>query len=456
MSTTERLAQFIVETTYEQLSPIAVETAEKAILDCLGTTLAGSRDPCGRIAADLVAEQGGAAVSTVIGAGFKTSPVLAALANGTAAHALDYDDGSVSFHGHPSTAILPATLALAEAYGSSGKEFLAAYAVAFEIGHRMGEAVNMRHYNLGFHTTSTIGTFRAVAAASRLLGLDVPATRRALGVAASMSSGLNANFGTMTKPLHAGLAARNGILAADLARRGFTANTEIMETKGGWCDVFCAGEGYNLDTMVDHIGDPFCLERPGVIFKLYPCCQGGIPVIEGVLHLRREHNLAPEQVAGMRFGVNYLRPKIMPYARPTTTAEARFSMQYCGAVAMLDGEVGLKQFAPERLDDLALRDMIERVETYVHPTMRDNLAQGAEVDVLLRDGRELHYSVQVPWFESATPVPWEALERKFLDCAEGTLPRPFAERVIAFVRGLHETENVVALGSLLSGCEPQA
>ncbi len=447
---THRLAGFAMGLHYEDIPAPVLETAKKAFVDNLATILAGSREECGRIAAATARFSQAAPTSTVIGAGFKTSPSLAAFANGTAAHALDYDDSCISFHGHPSSSTVPPALALAEACGGTGRDLLAAYVAAFEVGHRIAQSVNMRHWNLRFHTTLTIGVFRAATASARLLGLDVEATRRALGMAASMSGGIHGNFGTMTKPLHAGLSGQNGIIAAQLAQQGFTANPDILEVKGGWCDAFCAGEGYNLESMVNDLGDPLCLEKPGVNFKLHPCCQGGIPIIDGVLAAKRKHSVAADQVDRIRVGVNYLRLTIMPYTRPQTTIEARFSMTYCAAVAMFDREVSLAAFTPERMADPALKEMIERVDVYVPEWMGNTLPQGAEVTLVLKDGTALFENVEVPWFEMATPVPWDALAAKFADCAAGTLSPSQVDRALDILAHLEDQPNVTELMSILA------
>ncbi len=451
MTIVERLARFIVETRYEAISPKAVETAKDAILDCIGTGLAGSRDAAGQIAAALVREQYTDPVSTLIGARFKAAPALAALANGTSAHALDYDDGTGAYHGHPSVAIVPAALALGEAHRVTGRDLLAAYVVAYEAGYRIGLAVNPRHYGLGFHATSTIGVFRAAAVAARLLHLDVTQTVTTLAIAASTSCGIHASFGTMAKPLHPGLAGHNGIIAAELARRGFTANADVFEAPGGWCDAFAAGQRSGLEPATENLGDPFCLESPGVVFKLHPSCLGSHSIIDSVIYLKRRHGLDPASVEKIRCGVDYMRPRIMCYPEPATLTEARFSIPYCAAVALLDGQVGLKQFTASRLGNPRLRELMARVEVYVHPSMQSVAANGVELDICLRDGTVLHHSMQVPLGMEGTPITHQDLVAKFRDCAEGVISRADADRVSAAAERLSEAGSLDELISPLGG-----
>ena len=220
MSVTERMAEFIVETKWADFPALVIERAKKAVVDTVGVTLAGAGEPVGRIVADFAQKMGGAPEATIIGVNARAAAPMAALANGAMGHALDFDDSSYLLNGHPSVGVLPAVLAQGEVQGASGREVLEAFIIGYEISTKLGEGMNPEHYGAGWHATCTLGTMGAAAAAAHLRGLDVETTRHTLGCAASHASGVHANFGTMTKPLHAGLAPEAGLRAAALAARG--------------------------------------------------------------------------------------------------------------------------------------------------------------------------------------------------------------------------------------------
>jgi 2-methylcitrate dehydratase PrpD len=239
---TAGVAEFIVKSRWEDCPPEAVEAARRAILDCLGVMLAGAVEPPARIIQRIAEAEGGAPLATVVGAGRRTGATWAALANGTAAHALDYDDTNFAMMGHPSAPVLSAALAAGELALADGRSLVHAFLLGFEVETTLAEVVNPPHYYRGWHATCTLGTLGAAAAAARLLGLDAAQTRVALGVAASQASGLKENFGTMTKPFHAGHAARSGVLAALMAREGWTASEQALEGPQGFFAVLGAGD----------------------------------------------------------------------------------------------------------------------------------------------------------------------------------------------------------------------
>src|SRR5215831_18257368 len=252
MRATTHLAEFVTKSRWEDCPAQAVEAARRAILDCLGVMLAGSVEPAARIVADVARAEGGSPLATVVGTPLRTGAVWAALFNGTAAHALDFDDTNFAMLGHPSAPVLTAALAAGELCTATGAEVMHAFLLGFEVETTMGEVVNPGHYARGWHSTCTLGTLGAAAAAARLLGLDTPATASALAVAASQASGLKENFGTMTKPFHAGHAARSGVLAALLAREGWTASEHALEGPQGFFNVM--SEGPVRPEVVDTLG----------------------------------------------------------------------------------------------------------------------------------------------------------------------------------------------------------
>jgi len=271
MTLSSELAEFVAGTEFESLPPEAVTQAKRAILDTLGVALAGCREEGPAIVAEQARRTGGAQEAMVLGRPFRAPAAEAALVNGTSAHALDFDDVNFSMRGHPSAPLLPAVLATADAAGASGARLLLAFVLGVEVEAKLGRLMGGRHYALGWHPTSTLGPLGAAAACAKLLGLDAERTQAALGIAASMASGVRANFGTMTKPLHVGLAARNGVQVAALAAARFTASDEALDADDGFVSAFLA-EPPRDDRHLDGLGQPYDIVSPGLGQKLYPCC----------------------------------------------------------------------------------------------------------------------------------------------------------------------------------------
>src|SRR3989442_701718 len=234
MSAIARIAEFVVKTRLDDCPRDAIASVRRAALDSIGVMLAGSTEPIARIVREVARAEGGTPLCTVVGASLRTSPTWAALANGAAGHAHDFDDTSFALMGHPSVPLLAAALAAGEAETADGAAVTLAYLIGFEVDAAVGTAINPDHYTRGWHATATIGTIGCAAAAARLLALDLGQVRHALGLAASLASGLKENFGSMTKPYHAGHAARNGVLAPLLAREGLTASESALDGKQGF------------------------------------------------------------------------------------------------------------------------------------------------------------------------------------------------------------------------------
>ncbi len=293
MEATQKIAEFIVGLEYSQIPSPVIEMAKTAITDCIGVTIAGFGDEIGHILTGWLRNEGGNPRCGVIGCGFKTSPSLAALVTGTAGHALDFDDANLAMHGHPSVPILPVILALGEDKKISGQKALEAYVVGFEVETKVGIATAIPHYLSGWHTTGTLGALGAASAAAKILGLNVERTKMALGIAASLASGLRQNFGSMTKPFHAGHAAWAGLIAAQLASAGFTADANIMETPLGFANVFCGPGKYKFEGAIDKLGNPYgLLELGGLMIKKYPCCAEAHRAIDALLQLIEQKQIS--------------------------------------------------------------------------------------------------------------------------------------------------------------------
>lgn len=267
MTIIDGIAERVAAITYDDLPDEAVRWAKLAILDTVGVTLAGSGEPCAQIVERVLAGAGGGGECLIFGTDRRAAALDAALINGTAAHALDFDDVSNSLGGHPSAPILPALFALGEKLDCTGRAFIAAYVAGFETETRIARGVHFHHYKKGWHPTATLGVFGAAAACCHLLGLDQARTAQALAIAASLASGIKANFGTMTKPLHVGHTARSGLFAAQLAREGFTANPGALEHKQGFLMVFNAAGTFDAAAILKDWGRPYDIVRPGLAVK---------------------------------------------------------------------------------------------------------------------------------------------------------------------------------------------
>jgi 2-methylcitrate dehydratase PrpD len=419
--------------------------AARAFLDTVGVTLAGAAEPAARIVQQVV-EQDGAGPCRVLGTALRASAANAALANGTAAHALDYDDMCFVSLAHPSAPLVAAALAAGELAGASGRALLDAYVVGFEIEARLGRAMNPRHYQRGWHCTSTLGTIGAAAAASRLFGLDAGGTGHALAIAASEASGLKENFGTMVKPLHAGLAARNGVLAAQLAQAGMTASGAAIEGAQGFLKAM-DGEQVSLEAFAGDLGTRWEIVDTGITVKLYPSCAGTHPSLDALLDLQRQHRFAAADVDAIEIGVDPIVPTILLYDRPSSGLEGKFSMPFCAAAAVVRGRVGIDTFDAATLSDPAIVAMRERVSMRVDPTLdasAPSLTQ-ARVTVRLRDGRVLTASANGARGYPEHPANEEELATKFVSCATQTLPASKAADALAQLRGIEMLSDVRTL-----------
>ncbi|MGI8552686.1 MAG: MmgE/PrpD family protein [Dehalococcoidia bacterium] len=453
---TETLARFIVETCYEHLPAKAIEQARRASLDTLGVMLAGSLEDCSRIAARMVREDGCNPVATVVGQGFRGSAAGAALVNGIAGHALDYDDVNTSMRGHPSIPLLPAVLAAAEETDAGGKAVIAAYVVGFEVQARIGRGLGPSHYPHGWHATSTLGSLGAAAAAAQLYGLDVEQTRMALGIAASLAGGSRQNFGSMTKPLHPGHAAQSGLVAARLARSGFTADPEIVEAPLGFLNLFSPAGDAQPERVLEGIASPFDIVEPGISVKKYPCCFGTHRALDAVLALSAEQTIEAADVKRVEVVVSRGSAAPLIHPRPRNGLEGKFSMQYCIAAALLDGGVRLDSFLDDAVRRPQAQELLKRV-ILTEDGAGSGPAEGyADVTVLLSNGLRLNRRVDEPRGGPSQPLSWQELVAKFRDCAERVIGIRATEQAIEQIAALDKLPAIGALTESLAGATAAA
>lgn len=440
---TQHYAALAGTLSFATLSEQAVTRAKASIIDAIGCMLAGSGTEEAAIVRRVGVAETGPGRVPVLGTAEKMGPAAAALANGTAGHALDYDDSSPPMIGHPSVPIVSALLSLGEGRDVGGSDLVTAYVAGLEIAAGLGRHLNPAHYAAGWHATATLGTLGTALAGARIAGLGEIETAHALGIAASSASGVRKNFGSMVKPLHAGLAARNGVLAVQLAGAGFVADAAALDGGNGFVDNF-RGDGAMPDWSW---GGELEIERSGVGIKRYPCCGCTHSALDALLALREERALQPGAVAAIHCTMNSLVPDILVHHRPTTPAQAKFSMEYCLAVALLDGACGLDQFAPARLAAADVQDLLRRVEIEVDPSIayRNGVYPG-EVTVTLRDGTRLSASREEALGHPDHPLAVADLRHKFIDCATRAVAPERAQDAFAQLASL---EGLASLRSLI-------
>ena len=460
MGVTETVGRFALAT---RTIPDDVRTlATNYFVDGIAVMLAGATEQSGALVRAHLREIGGHPQATVLGARLQAPLQLAAWANGTAGHAMDYDDTQLatdpqSVYGlltHPTVPVLAAALAAAEGTNASGAALHDAYIIGVEVACRIADAVNSRHYRDGFHSTATMGGFGAAAAAARLYGCDLDQTLRAFGLAASMSAGLRENFGTMTKPFHAVRAAENGLFAVLLARKGWTAAKDILEAKRGFYRA--AAGGFDQLKIEGKLGNPYFYIEPGISIKPYPSGSLSHPAQDVLLELVLEHDVRPDQVERIEVGVNSHVPNALIHTRPTTALEGKFSLQFQMAIGVLEHRAGIAQFVDDKVRDPRTRELMERVHVYVDPEIE---ALGynemrMRVKITLKDGRVLAGYADRAKGHPRKPMSREELRAKFMDCATLVMPSDRAEAVLARLWAIGDLRRVGDLTPMLAGSAP--
>jgi 2-methylcitrate dehydratase PrpD len=389
---TRRLAAQTSAVSYESLPEPVRMLARQCVLDYYACGLAGAADPLVGILLDELSEAGGAAQASLIATATRLPVLSAALVNGAASHALDYDDVNLAMPGHPSVAILPGLLALAEWRKASGRELIAAFVAGYETACRVGAALRPGHYVRGFHATGTIGSFGAAAACAHLLGLDTEATARALGIVGTQAAGLKSQFGTMCKPFHAGKASQNGLLAARLAARGFSSRSDFVECDQGFASAY-APEFHPEAALAD---PPNGFHLHANLFKFHAACYMTHAPIECGRQLRERHGLIPDDIAGATLSVHEGSNRICNIPAPTDGLEAKFSLRQTVAMALAGTDTAsLGGYSVATATDPVLVSLRERVRLNFRG---DCPEAAAELSVTLRDGRVLwaQYDAGIP------------------------------------------------------------
>lgn len=456
---TQAIAEFIHSSSVADFPDNAIEKSKKIIFDTVAVILAGANSEVTEPLLAYLRMTGESGDSPVIGTAERCSAEMAALINGTFGHALDFDDVLSMMPAHPSAIILATLLADLPRHPLSGKALIEAHVVGVEVGGKIGLGITNGHYRRGFHGTGTLGIFCGVAALAKAWRLKPETIQTAFGIAASMASGLRRNFGTMTKPLHTGWAARSALAAVRLAMSGFTAAPDILEAKSGFFAAYGVDKS-SIATTVEGLGQPWIITDPGIALKKFPCCYATHRGMDGILVLREKHGFTATDIVRADCRMPPGSMQVLTYDQPKTGLEAKFSMQYAITAGIVDGRYSLSSFIDDAIHRPAIQEMMKRVRAFEDPACRgdDPLFETrsfgsrgfVDVDIELRNGIRDTVRIHKPPGHPSRELSWGDLEHKFRDCATqaGTDAR-HADSAIAALKTLETQASVADLVGLL-------
>jgi 2-methylcitrate dehydratase PrpD len=423
---THHVASFIQSTSYKDIPKDVIETSKKSILDGIGLSIAGLKSHAGQLALQFISNQAPInAPCTVIGGKDKTSMRLAAFINGLTMHADDYDDTQLAVKSdrvyglltHPTAPCLPAVLAVAECKKSvTGKDFLLAYNLGIEVETKIAEAISPRHYQQGFHATGTCGVFASATAASKLAALPIEKILTCLSIAGSQAAGLRENFGTMTKPFHAGRAAEAGINALELTELGWTASANILEAPRGFFQAH--GGSYAPDSILNVLANPWTFNNPGVSIKPHPSGSLTHPAMTALSHLININSIKSSGIKRILVGTNHNMPNALIHHDPKNEYQAKFSMEYCMAIIALKGKAGLNEFQDEMVKTDEVKEMLKKVTFYVDPIAEqkgyDKMTSIIKLELM--DGRSYTKTLDFGKGSPENPMSYTEVSDKFKEC----------------------------------------
>ena len=454
---TRHIADFVCGLRFEEIPKPVLERGEIHILDSLGLALAGARSPiCQTLRAHLTASGIVGGPATIFGTAERAAPRFAAQANATAIHVDNFDDtspqASPERNGgiHATAPVLAASLAVAEASGACGREFLTAFHAGVEVANRLNHAIAARHYVGGFHSTGTLGIFGAAVAAGRLLGLNPTGVAHAIAGAASRSSGIRRNFGSMVEPLHAGCAAEGGVAAADLAARGLEGAESILEGPVGYFEA--AGGGYEPDAVIGRLGAPWSFVDPGTWIKPYPSGSLTHPAMACLTDLMATHGIAAEMVETVNVSTNARVLNTLIHHCPTTALQAKFSMEFGLAILLLDGQAGLGEFTDQVVQRTDVQEMMKRIRYAAYERAGPDYTNvTTTLEIQLSDGRTVEGRADFAKGSARDPMALADVSEKFRQCAAyAEWPENKARHIIDLVMGLADATSTVGLAASLA------
>jgi 2-methylcitrate dehydratase PrpD len=441
---TDAIVRFAASADFRDAPDELFDRATRAFIDTVGVAIAARNDPSFLILARTLQSQHESGEATVVPTRARASAAQAAFLNGTAGHALDYDDVADQIKGHPSVVLVSTLLPLAESAGSSGRELLEAYIVGFEVACAIAGALPVAaHYSRGWHATATVGILGATVGAARLLHLDEPAMRHALGIAVSMAGGSRQNFGTMTKPLHAGLASRDAVMAVQLAANGFTADPDHLDAPLGYFRLY--GADPQPQAIVDELQQPNILLEHGLNVKKYPCCYGTHRMADAALALL-DRGLSANDVRSIAVAVEPAGQQAIIHHRPRTGLQGKFSGEYVVAACFLDSGVRLSTFTDRAVARPEAQDLLQRVTIEELPVPpfggREYEHAYATLEVTCGDGSVIRQRCDIPRGDARLPLSDAELEAKFRDCLAFAESQWDADTLLSTLRALRITPRV--------------
>ncbi len=442
---TAAITEFTSTVGFDDIPPHVIERAKVHILDTLGLCLAGSLTEAATVARDILPTTAPANVgSTIFGTHLRAAPRFAALANAVAAHAHNFDDTTPQVQAdrtggiHASGAILPVGLALGEEYRASGKEIITSYLIGVEVASRLNHTIAPRHYADGFHATATLNGFGGACAAARLMKLPPKEIFAAVSIAASQSGGVRRNFGSSAEIFHSGWAAENGVVAADLARRGISGANDALEGPSGFFEA--AGGGFDPNELIGKLGKPWIFEHPGVWIKQYPNGALTHPAADSLLGLIENHSVNRDEITRIVVKTNERIWNTLQHHEPKTGMQAKFSMEFILGAIIVDGSVGLDTFTDSMVADREVRHAMTKVDYAPFakpPTDFSNVTTLLEVH--LRDGRRLSSRADHALGSTEAPLSYEQVADKFSRCA--TFVGHAKEKIKLLVTQVADLEN---------------
>ncbi len=453
------IGEFVHALDHRALTDEVLAPLRLAALDCLACILSGRWEAVSLKAIEHATRQGQVGPASIIGHAARVTVEGAALANGTMGHACDYDDVSLTMWGHATAPVLPAVLAIAEARDLSGQDLLLAFLAGLEVEVRLGAAAAPVHYESGWHPTSAVGVFGAAIGAAKALGLERDGIGNAIGIAASRAAGLRENFGTMTKPLHVGFAARDGAEAALLAAAGVTGARHALDGTYGFLAVLAPGHR-SPDALPGRLGKPFDIAEPGLAYKMYPSCSDTHPSVDAALALRERHGIEPETIRRVRAGVTPIVDANLTYHDPKTPLEGKFSLEFCIAAALARGRLGLAEFQSGVVEDSLIQRLIASIEVWYDPELRREgeltFCSPASLEIETEDGQSFRAVETSARGHPDKPMSRAELEAKFAECAETVLDGDATARAIEIIGRLEAVASVRELTGALTPAAERA
>jgi len=441
---TEKLADFIVNTEYEQFPKDVIDAAKESFIDFLAVSIAGCGEgQLSKLLIDLLLKMGGKEECSILGVKKKVPSVNAALANGVSGHSMDLDDGHRKALGHPGVSVIPAALAVGELTGCNGKNLLTSIIIGYEIFVRVGKAVNPSLFSRGFHTTGVCGSLAAASAAAKVLSLDKEKVVSTLGIAGTQSSGLLVltHSGQMMKPLNAGKAAQNGVVSALLSQAGAIGSSKILEGKDGFVQAFSDNCDYSL--ILDHLGENF--EIKNCYKKFYPACRHSHAAIDAALYLKNKFNIMTKDIREINITAYPAALKLTEKKdMPIDEAGTRFNLAFVVSLALAKGRVGIKDFSIENTKNIEINNLFRKVRIKGDASLesKEKNIRGSKLEIVLLDGKKYEKIVQLPRGELENPASLEDFYSKYYECTDSYWPKKKQENILEIVNNLEEISDI--------------